>query len=85
MKKKTKRNVSDAEIAKYSPLPEEFDRAKTKNKNLSREDSDKDNAKKQKLDDDVEKKKLRDSMDVVPRDDISIDAKSLATKYLIVD
>ncbi|GJX69984.1 hypothetical protein Tco_0307155 [Tanacetum coccineum] len=42
---------------------------------LSREDSDKDNAKKQKLDDDVEKKKLRDSMDVVPRDDISIDAK----------
>ncbi|GKB96494.1 hypothetical protein Tco_0982631, partial [Tanacetum coccineum] len=51
----------------------------------SREDFDEDNAKKQKLKDDVEKKELRDSMDVVPRDDITIDIESLATKYLIVD
>ncbi|GJV24753.1 hypothetical protein Tco_1377448 [Tanacetum coccineum] len=49
----------------------------------SREDYVKDNAKKHKLEDDAEKKELRDSMDVVPRDDITIDAESLATKYLI--
>ncbi|GJS56534.1 hypothetical protein Tco_0629896 [Tanacetum coccineum] len=40
---------------------------------------------KEKLDDDAEKKELRYSMDVVPRDDIAIDVESLATKYLIVD
>ncbi|GKD34587.1 hypothetical protein Tco_1250096, partial [Tanacetum coccineum] len=44
-------------------------------KKRSREDSDEDNAKKQKLEDDAEKKELRDSMDVVPRDDISIDVE----------
>ncbi|GJX05608.1 hypothetical protein Tco_0191524 [Tanacetum coccineum] len=54
-------------------------------KKRSREDTDEDNAKKQKLEDDAEKKVLRDSMDVVPRDDIAIDVESLATKYLIVD
>ncbi|GJX27336.1 hypothetical protein Tco_0233632 [Tanacetum coccineum] len=54
-------------------------------KKRSREDSDEDNAKKQKLEDDVEKEELRDSLDVVPRDDIAIDVESLATKYPIVD
>ncbi|GKB20760.1 hypothetical protein Tco_0854683 [Tanacetum coccineum] len=54
-------------------------------KKRSREDSDKDNAKKQKLEDDAKKEELRDSMDVVPRDDIVIDVESLATKYPIVD
>ncbi|GKD71017.1 hypothetical protein Tco_1325107, partial [Tanacetum coccineum] len=54
-------------------------------KKSSREYFDEDNAKKQKLEDDAEKKELRDSMDVVPRDDISIDVESLATKNLIVD
>ncbi|GJX88942.1 hypothetical protein Tco_0340956 [Tanacetum coccineum] len=54
-------------------------------KKRSREDSDEDNAKKQKLEDDAEKEELRDSMDVVPRDDIAIDVESLATKYPIVD
>ncbi|GKB80544.1 putative ribonuclease H-like domain-containing protein [Tanacetum coccineum] len=43
------------------------------------------NAKKQKLEDDAEKEELRDSMDVVPRDDTAIDIESLATKYQIVD
>ncbi|GJY36064.1 putative ribonuclease H-like domain-containing protein [Tanacetum coccineum] len=44
-------------------------------------------SKKQKLeeDNDAEKEELRDSMDVVPRDDVAIDVESLATKYLIVD
>ncbi|GJZ33673.1 hypothetical protein Tco_0579109 [Tanacetum coccineum] len=54
-------------------------------KKRSREDSDEDNAKKQKLEDDAEKEELKDSMNVVPRDDIAIDVESLATKYLIVD
>ncbi|GJU69035.1 hypothetical protein Tco_1255294 [Tanacetum coccineum] len=40
---------------------------------------------KEKLENDAEKKELRDSMDVVPRDDIAIDVESLATKYPIVD
>ncbi|GKC45406.1 hypothetical protein Tco_1063128 [Tanacetum coccineum] len=54
-------------------------------KKRSREDSDEDNAKKQKLEDDAKKEELRDSMDVVPRDDITIDVESLATKYPIVN
>ncbi|GJY47203.1 hypothetical protein Tco_0436266 [Tanacetum coccineum] len=54
-------------------------------KKRSREDFDEDNANKQKLKDDAEKKEIRDSMDVVPIDDIAIDVESLATKYPIVD
>ncbi|GJS81711.1 hypothetical protein Tco_0748252 [Tanacetum coccineum] len=54
-------------------------------KKRSREDSDEDNVKKQKLEDDAEKEELRDNMDVVPIDDIAIDVESLATKYPIVD
>ncbi|GJV32493.1 DNA-directed DNA polymerase [Tanacetum coccineum] len=54
-------------------------------KKRSRKDSDEDNVKKQKLEDDAEKEELRDGMDVVPRDDIAIDVESLATKYPIVD
>ncbi|GKC87540.1 hypothetical protein Tco_1148189 [Tanacetum coccineum] len=40
---------------------------------------------KRKLEDNDKKKELRDSIDVVPKDDIAIDAESLATKYPIVD
>ncbi|GJZ70410.1 hypothetical protein Tco_0633960 [Tanacetum coccineum] len=61
------------------PIVESF------SKKRSKEDSDEYNAKKQKLENDAEKKELRDSMDVVPRDDIAIDIESLATKYPIVD
>ncbi|GKC44913.1 hypothetical protein Tco_1062635, partial [Tanacetum coccineum] len=44
-------------------------------------------SKKQKLeeDNDAKKEELRDSIDVVPRDDVAIDVESLATKYPIVD
>ncbi|GJU63517.1 hypothetical protein Tco_1245352 [Tanacetum coccineum] len=44
-------------------------------------------SKKQKLeeDNDAKKEKLRDSMDVVPRDDVAIDVESLATKYPIME
>ncbi|GKA98532.1 hypothetical protein Tco_0826469 [Tanacetum coccineum] len=66
----------------YEDIRPIFERS---SKKRSREVSDEDNAKKQKLEDDAKKKELRDSMDVVPRDDIAIDVESLATKYLIVD
>ncbi|GKD22749.1 hypothetical protein Tco_1224452, partial [Tanacetum coccineum] len=62
-----------------------FDFQQKSSKKRSREDSDENNAKKHKLKDDAEKKELRDSMDVVPIDDIAIDVESLATKYPIVD
>ncbi|GJX61639.1 putative ribonuclease H-like domain-containing protein [Tanacetum coccineum] len=66
----------------YKDIRPIFERS---SKKRSREDSVKDNATKQKLEDDAEKKDLRDSVYVVPRDDVAIDVESLATKYLIVD
>ncbi|GJW92366.1 putative ribonuclease H-like domain-containing protein [Tanacetum coccineum] len=75
----------DSEIEKEVMKRPGFNFQQKSSKKRSREDSDEDNAKKQKLEDDAEKKELRDSMDVVPRDDIAIDVESLATKYLIVD
>ncbi|GKC31463.1 hypothetical protein Tco_1038757 [Tanacetum coccineum] len=75
----------DSEIEKEVMKRHGFDFQQKSSKKRSREDSDEDNAKKQKLEDDAEKEELRDSMDVVPRDDIAIDIESLATKYPIVD
>ncbi|GKD84249.1 hypothetical protein Tco_1351088, partial [Tanacetum coccineum] len=75
----------DSEIEKEVMTRLGFNFQQKSSKKRSREDSDEDNDKKQKLEDDAEKKELRDSMDVVPRDDIAIDINSLATKYLIVD
>ncbi|GJR03435.1 hypothetical protein Tco_0526419 [Tanacetum coccineum] len=75
----------DSEIEKEVMKRPGFDFQQKSSKKRSREDSDEDNAKKQKLENDAEKKELRDSMDVVPRDDIAIDIESLATKYPIVD
>ncbi|GJV59081.1 hypothetical protein Tco_1465181 [Tanacetum coccineum] len=56
-------------------------------KKRPRADFEKERSKKQKLeeDNDTEKEELKDSMDVVPRDDVAIDVESLATKYPIVD
>ncbi|GKA44223.1 hypothetical protein Tco_0736947 [Tanacetum coccineum] len=56
-------------------------------KKRPRADFEEESSKKQKLeeDNDAEKEELRDSMDVVPRDDVAIDVESLATKYPIVD
>ncbi|GJW03316.1 ribonuclease H-like domain-containing protein [Tanacetum coccineum] len=68
---------------KYEDIRPIFEKKSSKKR--SREDSDEDNAKKHKLEDDAEKKELRDSMDVVLKDDIAIDDESLATKYSIVD
>ncbi|GJR43304.1 hypothetical protein Tco_1311407 [Tanacetum coccineum] len=75
----------DSEIEKVVMKRPGFDFQQKSSKKRSREDFDEDNAKKQKLEDDAEKKELRDSMDVVPRDDIAIDIESLATKYPIHD
>ncbi|GKC50668.1 hypothetical protein Tco_1073413 [Tanacetum coccineum] len=75
----------DSEIKKELMKRHGFDFQQKSSKKISREDSDEDNAKKQKLEDDAKKKELRDSMDVVPRDDIAIDVESLATKYPIVN
>ncbi|GKB53677.1 hypothetical protein Tco_0904430 [Tanacetum coccineum] len=54
---------------------------------LKHMDSEEESSKKQKLeeDNDAEKEELRDSMDVVLRDDVAIDVEALATKYRIVD
>ncbi|GJX16826.1 hypothetical protein Tco_0217658 [Tanacetum coccineum] len=82
---------NNAFVAKDSKIKKEvmkrsgFNFQQKSTKNISREDTDEDNAKKQKLENDAEKKELNDSMDVVPRDDIAIDVESLATKYPIVD
>ncbi|GKD21820.1 hypothetical protein Tco_1223523 [Tanacetum coccineum] len=56
-------------------------------KKIPRADSEEESSKKQKLEDDNDAKKeeLRDSIDVVSRDDVAIDVESLATKYPIVD
>ncbi|GJR22572.1 hypothetical protein Tco_0971099 [Tanacetum coccineum] len=71
----------DFEIEKEVMKRPGFNFQQKSSKKRSREDSDEDNAKKQKLKDDSKKKELRDSMDVVLRDDIAIDVESLATKY----
>ncbi|GKA53797.1 hypothetical protein Tco_0747112 [Tanacetum coccineum] len=75
----------DSKIEKEVMKRPGFDFQQKSSKKRSREDSDEDNVKKQKLENDAEKKELRDSMDEVPKDDIAIDAESLATKYPIVD
>ncbi|GJU67440.1 hypothetical protein Tco_1253699 [Tanacetum coccineum] len=75
----------DSKIEKEVMKRPGFDFQQKSSKKRSREDSDEDNAKKQKLEDDAEKKELRDSMDVVLRNEIAIDVESLATKYPIVD
>ncbi|GKA41588.1 hypothetical protein Tco_0734248 [Tanacetum coccineum] len=74
----------DSKIEKEVMKRPGFDFQQKSSKKRSKEDFDEDNAKKQKLEDDAEKKELRDSMDVVPRDDIAIDVESLATKYPII-
>ncbi|GKA75992.1 reverse transcriptase domain-containing protein, partial [Tanacetum coccineum] len=78
------RSFSVAEIEKEVMKRPGFDFQQKSSKKRSSEDSDEDNAKKQKLEDDTKKEELRDCMDVVPRDDIVIDIESLATKYPIV-
>ncbi|GJY40019.1 putative ribonuclease H-like domain-containing protein [Tanacetum coccineum] len=88
-KTKAQKARQKQEEATSAALAEEFDEIQAKIDadhelaNSLKEES----SKKQKLeeDNDAEKEDLRDSMDVVPRDDVVIDVESLATKYPIVD
>ncbi|GKB39223.1 hypothetical protein Tco_0884165 [Tanacetum coccineum] len=70
------------------PLPtiDPKDKQAESTKKRPKADSEEESSKKQKLeeDNDAEKEELRDSMDVVPKDDVAIDVESLATKYLII-
>ncbi|GJU71908.1 hypothetical protein Tco_1263313 [Tanacetum coccineum] len=73
-------------IDDFKPIDDDSQQQAESTKKRSRADSKEESSKKQKLeeDNDVEKEELRDSMDVVPRDDVAIDVESLATKYPIV-
>ncbi|GJY96882.1 hypothetical protein Tco_0513792 [Tanacetum coccineum] len=51
----------------------------------TRKELDEESVKRQKLEDDAEKAKLKLCLEIVPRDDEAINVESLATKYLIVD
>ncbi|GJW39328.1 hypothetical protein Tco_0065173 [Tanacetum coccineum] len=74
-------------IDDFKPIDDDSQQQAESTKKRPRADSEEESSKKQKLeeDNDAEKEELRDSMDVVPRDDVAIDVESLATKYPIVD
>ncbi|GJY55479.1 hypothetical protein Tco_0454594 [Tanacetum coccineum] len=71
----------------FKPIDDNSQQQAESTKKKPRADSEEESSKKQKLeeDNDAEKKELRDSIEVVPKDDVAIDVESLATKYLIVD
>ncbi|GJW09589.1 hypothetical protein Tco_1575416 [Tanacetum coccineum] len=74
-------------IDDFKPIDDDTQQQAESTKNRPTADFEEESSKKQKLeeDNDAEKEELRDSMDVVPRDDVAIDVESLATKYPIVD
>ncbi|GJT47237.1 hypothetical protein Tco_0955952 [Tanacetum coccineum] len=55
------------------------------NKKRPRAEHDEKSVKKQKLEDEAERKELRECLDIVPGDDIAMDFESLATKYPIIN
>ncbi|GJY34405.1 hypothetical protein Tco_0418874, partial [Tanacetum coccineum] len=54
-------------------------------KKRTRKELDEESVKRQKLEDDVEKAKLKLCLEIVPKDDEAVNIESLATKYLKVD
>ncbi|GJQ97661.1 hypothetical protein Tco_0008800 [Tanacetum coccineum] len=74
-------------IDDFKPIDDDSQQQAESTKKRPRADSEEESSKKQKLEEanDAEKEELRDSIDVVPRDDVAIDVASLATKYPIVD
>ncbi|GKE23999.1 hypothetical protein Tco_1435511 [Tanacetum coccineum] len=74
-------------IDDFKPIDDSSQQQAESTKKRPRAGFEEESSKKQKLeeDNDAKKEKLRDSMDVVPRDDVVIDVESLATKYPIVD
>ncbi|GJV07337.1 hypothetical protein Tco_1344993 [Tanacetum coccineum] len=71
----------------FNPIDDDSQQQAESTKKRPTADSKEESSKKHKLeeDNDAEKDELRDSMDVVPRDDVAINVESLATKYPIVD
>ncbi|GJR22436.1 hypothetical protein Tco_0970963 [Tanacetum coccineum] len=74
-------------IDDFKPIDDDSQQQAESTKKRQRANSEEESSKKQKLeeDNDAEKEELRDSMDVVPKDDVAIDVESLATKYPSVD
>ncbi|GKC45620.1 hypothetical protein Tco_1063342, partial [Tanacetum coccineum] len=74
-------------IDDFKPIDDDSQQQAKSTKKKPRADSKEESSKKQKLeeDNDAEKEDLRDSMDVVPRDDVTSDVEYLAAKYPIVD
>ncbi|GKE45017.1 hypothetical protein Tco_1472301 [Tanacetum coccineum] len=72
-------------INDFKPIDDDSQQQAESTKKRPRADSKEECSKKQKLeeDNDAEKEELRDSIDVVLRDDVAIDVESLATKYPI--
>ncbi|GJY70532.1 hypothetical protein Tco_0474235 [Tanacetum coccineum] len=83
----TRTQVRNRMITYLKHMDDDSQQQAESTKKRPRADSEEESSKKQKLkeDNDVEKEELRDSTDVVPRDDVVIDVESLATKYPIVD
>ncbi|GJU85455.1 hypothetical protein Tco_1293001 [Tanacetum coccineum] len=72
-------------IDAFKPIDDDSQQQAKSTKKRPRAYFEEESSKKQKLEEDnnAEKEELRDSMDVVTRDDVAIDVESLATKYPI--
>ncbi|GKB35037.1 hypothetical protein Tco_0879979 [Tanacetum coccineum] len=75
----------DSEVVKGSGKKGESSRKKAVNKKRAGEKPSKESVKRQKLEDDTEKAKLKAYLEIVPKDGEAINVESLVTKYLIVD
>ncbi|GJW35003.1 hypothetical protein Tco_0057923 [Tanacetum coccineum] len=69
----------DSDVLKRSKIQAEGSKKRT------RKELDEESVKRQKLEDDAEKAKLKACLEIVPDDDSAVNVESLATKYLIVN
>ncbi|GJW64659.1 hypothetical protein Tco_0116543 [Tanacetum coccineum] len=83
----TRTQVRNRMITYLKHMDDDSQQQAESTKKRPRADSEEESSMKHKLEEvnDAKKEELRDSMDVVPRDDVAIDIESLATKYPIVD
>ncbi|GJU91319.1 ribonuclease H-like domain-containing protein [Tanacetum coccineum] len=77
------RNMDDMD--KHSEKKAGGSRKKTLAKKRAGEKQSEESAKRQKIEDDAEKEELRAHLDIISGDDVVVNVKSLAIKYLIVD
>ncbi|GJZ56128.1 hypothetical protein Tco_0611321 [Tanacetum coccineum] len=73
------------QVNDFVPIDTESSRKKPVSKKRAGERPSKASAKRQKIEDDAEKAKLKACLEIVPGDDSAINIESLATKYPIVD